>query len=112
MAGDLFTLHASKAQTPTMGGLMISISVTVSVVLWARPNIYVYTALMVYWGLTIIGFCDDYLKISKGSSVGANLVSIVDCGQACLTIVALLILLNFLIRHLKRGNCGFHFIKI
>ena len=84
--GDLAALHASKAQTPTMGGLMISISVTMSVVLWARPNIYVYTALMVYWGLTIIGFCDDYLKISKGSSIGL-LGRYKLIGQACLTLL-------------------------
>ena len=92
--GDLAALHASKARTPTMGGLMISISVTLSVVLWARPNIYVYTALMVYWGLTIIGFCDDYLKISKASSVGL-LGRYKLIGQACLTIFALLMLLSF-----------------
>ena len=92
--GELANLHASKAQTPTMGGLMICAAVTVSSLLWARPNVYVYTALVVYLGLTVIGFLDDYLKISKKNSKGLpgrwKLA-----GQALLTAVALLLLLSF-----------------
>jgi phospho-N-acetylmuramoyl-pentapeptide-transferase len=91
--GDLADLHASKAQTPTMGGLMICAAVIVSAVLWARPNVYVYTALMVYAGLTVIGFWDDYLKISKANSAGlAGHIKLL--GQACLTALALLFLLH------------------
>lgn len=41
--GDLADLHASKAQTPTMGGLMICAAVVGSSLLWARPNVYVIT---------------------------------------------------------------------
>jgi phospho-N-acetylmuramoyl-pentapeptide-transferase len=91
--GELAELHASKAQTPTMGGLMICISVLGSAILWARPNVYVYTALIIYLGLTVIGFLDDYLKVSKANSDGLpgrwKL-----CGQALLTAVALLLLLS------------------
>ena len=68
--GDLADLHASKVHTPTMGGLMICISVLVSVVLWARPNVYVYGCLLIYLGLTVIGFLDDYLKVTRKSSAG------------------------------------------
>ncbi|MGJ8640930.1 MAG: phospho-N-acetylmuramoyl-pentapeptide-transferase [Opitutaceae bacterium] len=92
--GELAELHASKAQTPTMGGLMICVSIVVSAVLWARPNVYVGTALLVYLGLTIIGFLDDYLKVSKGNSDGLSgrwkLL-----GQAVITGLALTILLSF-----------------
>ncbi|MDP4693718.1 MAG: phospho-N-acetylmuramoyl-pentapeptide-transferase, partial [Opitutales bacterium] len=91
--GELADLHATKAQTPTMGGLMICVSIVVSSVLWARPNVYVYTALLVYLGLTVIGFLDDYLKVSKANSKGLpgrwKLV-----GQAALTGLALLLLLS------------------
>jgi phospho-N-acetylmuramoyl-pentapeptide-transferase len=91
--GELAELHASKAQTPTMGGLMICISVVTSAVLWARPNIYVYTALIIYLGLTVIGFIDDYLKVSKANSKGLSsrwkLI-----GQALLTVIALILLLS------------------
>jgi phospho-N-acetylmuramoyl-pentapeptide-transferase len=92
--GKLAELHASKAQTPTMGGLMICVSVVVSSMLWAAPNVYVYTALVVYLGLTVIGFLDDYLKVSRASSDGLpgrwKLF-----GQAALTGIALLMLLSF-----------------
>ena len=70
--GALADLHASKSHTPTMGGLMICASVTVSVVLWALPNVYVYACLLVYLGLTVIGFLDDYLKVTKKSSAGLS----------------------------------------
>ena len=91
--GKLSVLHASKAQTPTMGGLMICVSVIGSALLWARPNVYVYTALIIYLGLTVIGFLDDYLKVSKANSKGLpgrwKLL-----GQALLTVIALVCLLS------------------
>src|SRR5690625_4740127 len=43
--GDLAVLHADKKDTPTMGGLLIYGSVTISVLLWAKPNIWVLVAL-------------------------------------------------------------------
>lgn len=91
--GELADLHASKAQTPTMGGLMIFISVLLSSILWAQPNVYVYTALLIYSGLTVIGFIDDYLKVSRSNSKGLpGRWKIM--GQAILTAIALLILLT------------------
>ena len=68
--GSLAELHAGKKDTPTMGGLMIFFSVTISVLCWAKPNIFVLTALGVYAALTLLGFVDDYLKISKKNSKG------------------------------------------
>ena len=60
--GELADLHESKASTPTMGGLMIFGAVMVSSLLWAKPNVYVLTALVVYAILTLTGFLDDLLK--------------------------------------------------
>jgi phospho-N-acetylmuramoyl-pentapeptide-transferase len=68
--GELAELHKSKAKTPTMGGLLIFGSVLFSTVLWAEPNIYVVTAMVIYIVLTFVGFADDYLKISKKNSKG------------------------------------------
>ena len=68
--GDLAVLHEAKAKTPTMGGLLIFGSVLFSTILWAEPNIYVITAMVIYIILTIVGFADDYLKISKKNSKG------------------------------------------
>jgi len=92
--GKLAELHAKKGGTPTMGGLIIFISVFTSTMLWARPNVYIVTAMIVYTGLTVVGFLDDFLKIkyrsSKGLSGRYKLM-----GQGLLTIVAVLMLLNF-----------------
>ena len=70
--GDLSVLHESKAKTPTMGGLLIFGSVMFSKLLWAEPNIYVITAMVVYIILTLVGFTDDFLKISKKNSKGLS----------------------------------------
>ena len=68
--GELAALHEAKAKTPTMGGLLIFGSVLFSTVLWAEPNIYVVTAMVIYIVLSAVGFADDYLKISKKNSKG------------------------------------------
>lgn len=63
--------HASKAGTPTMGGLMILISVSVSTFLWANLyNPLVWLALLVMIGYGMIGFADDYLKLTKKNTKG------------------------------------------
>ena len=69
---ELADLHRGKKNTPTMGGLMIYICVTSSVLLWAEPNIYVWVALWVYTALTGVGFADDYLKVTKKNSKGLS----------------------------------------
>jgi len=53
-----------------MGGLLIFVSVVLSSLLWADPNVYVVTALVVYALLTVVGFSDDYLKVAKRNSKG------------------------------------------
>jgi phospho-N-acetylmuramoyl-pentapeptide-transferase len=68
--GELAGLHKEKASTPTMGGLLIFVSVVLSSLLWADPNVYVVTALVVYALLTVVGFSDDYLKVAKRNSKG------------------------------------------
>lgn len=89
--GKLADLHASKKNTPTMGGLMIYFAVTVSALLWARPSLYLYTVLLVYTGLTVIGFLDDYLKISKRNSKGLPSRWKL-AGQAVITVLAVYLL--------------------
>ncbi len=91
--GDLAVLHEAKAKTPTMGGLLIFGSVLFSTILWAEPNIYVITAMVIYIILTIVGFADDYLKISKKNSKGlAGRFKLL--GQLLATGVALFFLLG------------------
>lgn len=63
--------HFAKAGTPTMGGLMILISVTISTLLWADlTNPFVWYAMLVMVGYGMIGFGDDYLKLTKRNTKG------------------------------------------
>ncbi len=63
--------HFQKAGTPTMGGLMILLSVTLSTLLWADlSNTYVWLAILVMGGYGLIGFGDDYLKLTKRNTKG------------------------------------------
>jgi len=63
--------HFQKAGTPTMGGLMILLSVTFSTLLWADlSNAFVWYALLVMVGYGLIGFADDYLKLTKRNTKG------------------------------------------
>ncbi len=61
----------TKQGTPTMGGLMILVAVVLSTLLWADyDNGFVWVALGVTLSYGIIGFLDDYLKVSRRSHKG------------------------------------------
>ena len=65
--------HLAKVGTPTMGGLMILTSVTVSMLLWMNlNNRYVWACLLVTLGFGAIGFLDDYDKVTKRSHKGVS----------------------------------------
>lgn len=65
--------HLAKVGTPTMGGLMILISLTISLILWMRPDsILVWSCLFVTLGFGAIGFLDDYDKVRKASHKGVS----------------------------------------
>ncbi len=60
-----------KAGTPTMGGVLILLSLTVATFLWARlDNIYVWIVMGVTLAFGFLGFIDDYLKVTKQSADG------------------------------------------
>jgi len=63
--------HFKKAGTPTMGGLMILISAGISVFLWSDlSNPFVWIVSFVIIGFGLIGFLDDYAKLTKRSHDG------------------------------------------
>ncbi len=65
--------HFSKAGTPTMGGLLILSALMVSTLLWARlDNPYVWIVLLVTIGFGLIGFADDYAKVTKQNTKGVS----------------------------------------
>lgn len=60
-----------KAGTPTMGGLLILLSVIVSVLLWGDlRSPFLWTVILVTVGYGLIGFYDDYLKVSRQNPRG------------------------------------------
>jgi len=65
--------HIAKAGTPTMGGLLILSALVVSTLLWARPdNPYVWIVLGVTLAFGLIGFADDYAKVSRQNTRGVS----------------------------------------
>ena len=65
--------HTAKAGTPTMGGVMMLLAIGVSTLLWADlSNQYVWMLLLTTTGFGMIGFADDYLKLTKRSSGGLS----------------------------------------
>ncbi|MDP7099926.1 MAG: phospho-N-acetylmuramoyl-pentapeptide-transferase [Rhodospirillales bacterium] len=61
----------TKVGTPTMGGFMILLALVVSTLLWADlHNGYIWAALGVTVGYGMIGFIDDYIKVTRQNSSG------------------------------------------
>ncbi|WHZ10461.1 MAG: Phospho-N-acetylmuramoyl-pentapeptide-transferase [Burkholderiaceae bacterium] len=56
--------HLSKSGTPTMGGVLILLSITISTLLWFNPsNRFVWIVLLVMLGFGAIGWVDDWRKV-------------------------------------------------
>jgi len=63
--------HQKKAGTPTMGGLLIAISIVVPTLLWADlSNRFVWLAVFSTCAFAAIGFADDYIKIIRRRNLG------------------------------------------
>ena len=62
--------HLAKNGTPTMGGVMMIISILVSTILFAGFNFYTIIALISMLGFGLVGFLDDYIKVVKKRSLG------------------------------------------
>jgi len=63
--------HLSKKGTPTMGGILIIFSIVISTLLWANLTVdYVWLVIMVIVGYGLIGFMDDYKKLTHQDSRG------------------------------------------
>jgi phospho-N-acetylmuramoyl-pentapeptide-transferase len=65
--------HQKKAGTPTMGGVLIIISIVVPTLLWADlryPYVWIATAALIGYGW--IGFMDDYAKVTRRRNLGLS----------------------------------------
>ncbi|MBC8188013.1 MAG: phospho-N-acetylmuramoyl-pentapeptide-transferase [Proteobacteria bacterium] len=65
--------HAAKEGTPTMGGILILLSLLISVLLWTDlTNTFVWIVMGLTAGYGVLGFIDDYQKVVKQNSVGIS----------------------------------------
>ncbi len=94
--------HLSKAGTPTIGGALILISLAISVLLWCDlSNPYIWTVTGVTFGFGLIGFADDYLKVSKANIKGVSGKIRLLCGMILGLIAGLVIY-----THSPEGQAG------
>ena len=86
----------SKKGTPTMGGFLILLALTISTLLWADlTNAYVWLALIVTVCFGLIGFFDDYRKLTRRSHRGVSgrsklVLEIAIAAAACIVLAAVL----------------------
>lgn len=65
--------HLSKANTPTMGGVIIILATVIPAILWMdMRNIYTWMIVFVMLVLGIVGFIDDYIKVVKQNKSGLD----------------------------------------
>src|SRR5436190_2568887 len=63
--------HQSKAGTPTMGGVLIVISIILPTLLWANlRNRFVWLVVFATIAYAAVGFADDYIKVVKKRNLG------------------------------------------
>ena len=85
----------AKQGTPTMGGLIIWLGLFLSSLLWADlHNPYIWTVAVVTAAYALLGFFDDYAKVTKQTDAGVSsllrlLVEFIVAGLACAFIMAL-----------------------
>ncbi|MES2033875.1 MAG: phospho-N-acetylmuramoyl-pentapeptide-transferase [Pseudomonadota bacterium] len=83
-----------KAGTPTMGGLMILAGMVGGTLLWANlTNIYIWVVLMVTLAYGVLGFMDDYDKVTKQTTAGVSgKMKLLIQGVVALAAVAILVI--------------------
>src|SRR5579872_5591244 len=65
--------HQKKAGTPTMGGVLIIISIVIPTLMWADLRYpYVWIAIAALMGYGWIGFMDDYAKVTRRRNLGLS----------------------------------------
>jgi len=87
--------HMKKSGTPTMGGILIILSIIVSVLLWQDlDNPYTWILLLSVLGFGLIGFTDDYLKTFRRNATGLR-AGIKFTSQIAFSLVIALLLFFF-----------------
>ncbi len=88
--------HKNKGGTPTMGGALILISITVTTLLWGKlSNPYIWMLIFVTLSFGAIGAYDDYCKLMKKGNRGLS-VKVKFCLQSIITILASTVLYYYI----------------
>jgi phospho-N-acetylmuramoyl-pentapeptide-transferase len=93
------TSHHTKRGTPTMGGLVIISSVLLAylashLITWTSPSASALLILFLFTGLGVVGFLDDFIKISKQRSLGLRSKAKI-AGQSLVAVAFALLSLQF-----------------
>src|SRR5574344_2475116 len=62
--------HQAKSGTPTMGGIMIILGITIGTLVAAPLSTEILLALFIMLGHFVLGFMDDYIKVVKKRNLG------------------------------------------
>ena len=104
--------HHIKAGTPTMGGILIVISIVVPTILWADIlNPYIWIILFVTVAYAAIGFVDDYRKLAKKRNLGLTAAEKFGAQFAVAALAALAIAYLPMLRNNYSTSITFPFIK-
>lgn len=104
-------LAKEGGKVPTMGGLIILVPVVLSTLLWAKPdNSYIWAALVVYLGMSAVGYWDDYKKVVLKSADGISGRQKL-AGQALSAMAAFAILASFPESRAKMTELWVPFVK-
>jgi phospho-N-acetylmuramoyl-pentapeptide-transferase len=93
------TSHHTKRGTPTMGGLVIISAVLFAylashLITWTGPSASALLILFLFTGLGVVGFLDDFIKISKQRSLGLRTKAKI-AGQSVVAVTFALLSLQF-----------------
>ncbi len=94
---DLAKVHVSKTGTPTLGGIMILLSVIFPILLLAKLNFYVVTTLVICFSFCFLGLLDDFFKLYKRNIKGI-------CGKHTLFYEGILTFILLITMYIKYGD--------
>ena len=90
----------NKSGTPTMGGVLIIMSILISLILWADlENNFIWISILSCLSFGFIGFYDDYLKVKSNSSNGLK----------ARTRIIIQLLISFSVVYLIQNNLPLNF---
>ncbi|USK56921.1 phospho-N-acetylmuramoyl-pentapeptide-transferase [Cytobacillus solani] len=87
--------HLKKSGTPTMGGIMILLSITVTTLVmtgkFSEPTMKIYLLLLVTLGFGLLGFLDDFIKVVMKRNLGLTSLQKL-LGQIVISVIFYLVL--------------------